>query len=312
MSTALRTIAGLTLAAGVAFPAAAQILPKPTISPPTVYTTAGRYRVVIQGVAVAKETMDGDKDGKADEIYVAAAFVLWDRRDGHIISVPEVVRTTEYGDIGGKNSGRVQAGTATRQGGLWARNGGDYAPADFRPSSTSTAGAAAGKLPLLVFEGGLSDGVEALLIAPSIWESDGIPVGFNNYSNTWKTAGVGPLIQSPAVQNQLSMQNLTSLVVPANGTLPIAMAITNVFTGFIGSFVMEMSLISATNMDRPIGLSSYQNVDQYQDRVMVVTREKLASLPVGGGIQLAIPFAEPMDNHLNGLYQMFVRVERIG
>jgi hypothetical protein len=137
-------------------------------------------------------------------------------------------------------------------------------------------------------------------------------VGFNNYSNTWKTAGVGPLIQSPAVQNQLSMQNLTSLVVPANGTLPIAMAITNVFTGFIGSFVMEMSLISATNMDRPIGLSSYQNVDQYQDRVMVVTREKLASLPVGGGIQLAIPFAEPMDNHLNGLYQMFVRVERIG
>jgi hypothetical protein len=45
---------------------------------------------------------------------------------------------------------------------------------------------------------------------------------------------------------------------------------------------------------------------------MVVTREKQASLPVGGGIQLAIPFAEPMDNHLNGLYQMFVRVERIG
>jgi hypothetical protein len=304
-------LAGITLVVGAAVPARAQILPKPTITEPTVYTTSGRYRVVIQGVAVAKETVDGDKDGKGDEIYVAAAFVLWDRRDGHIISVPDVIRTTEYGDIGGKNSGRIQAGTASRQGGLWSRNGGDYAPAGFTPSSTSTAGAAAGKLPLLVFEGGLSDGVEALLIAPSIWETDAVPVGFNNYSNTWKNSGVGPLIQSPAVQNQLSMSNLTSLTVPANGTLPIAMAVTNLFTGFIGAFVMEMSLITATNMDRPIGLSSYQNVDQYQDRVMVVTREKLASLPVGGGIQVAIPFAEPMDNHLNGLYQLFVRVERV-
>jgi hypothetical protein len=311
MSTALRTIAGLTLAAGVAFPAAAQILPKPTISPPTVYTTAGRYRVVIQGVAVANETVDGG-EGKADEIFVAAAHVLWDRRDGHIISVPDVIRTVEYGDISGKNSGRVQAGTASRQGGLWGRNGGDYAPGDFRPSSTSTAGAAAGRLPLLVFEGGLSDGAEALLIAPSIWEVDGNPIGFNNYSNTWKTAGVGPLIQSPAVQNQLSMANLTSLVVPPNGTLPTALAITNLFTGFIGAFVLEMSFVTTNQMDRPIGLSSYQNVDQYQDRVMVITREKLGALPVGGGVQLAIPFAEPRDNKLNGLYQLFVRVERIG
>lgn len=311
MSTSLRCIATLALAVGVAAPAAGQILPKPTITQPTIYTTSGRYRVVIQGVAVAKETLDPDKDGKKDEIYVAAAFVLWDRRDGHIISVPDVIRTIEYGDISGKNSGRVQAGTASRQGGLWGGNGGDYAPAGFTSSSTSTAGAAAGKLPLLIFEGGLSDSVEALLVAPSIWESDGNPLGFNNYSNTWKTSGVGPLIQSPAVQNQLASTSLMSLTVPADPSLQTAAIVMNIFTGMIGSYVMEMSALSSTAMDRPIGLTEYQNVDQYQDRVMVVTREKLRDLPVGGGVSLTIPFPEPYNNRLNGLYQMFVRVERV-
>ena len=314
MSRSPRFIAGLALAVGVATPAAGQILPKPTISPPTIYTapvTAGRYRVVIQGVAVAKETMDGDRDGKKDEIYVAAAHVLWDRRDGHLISVPDVIRTVEYGDVGGKNTGRIAAGSATRQGGLWGGNGGDYAPGGFTPASTSTAGASAGQLPMLIFEGGLSDGVEALLIAPSIWESDAQPIGFNNYTNTWRTAGVGPLIASPAIQNQLASTSLMSLTVPPNETMQTAAIVANIFTGFIGNYIMVMSALSPTTIDRPIGLTEFQNVDQYQDRVVVITREKLASLPVGGGTQLTIPFAEVFNGRLNGLYQMFVRVERI-
>ena len=311
MSRSSRLLAGLALAAGAAAPARAQILPRPTITQPTVYTTSGRYRVVIQGISVAKETVDPDRDGKKDEIYVGAAFVLWDRRDGHLISVPDVIRTTEYGDIGGKNSGRIQAGSASRQGGLWGGNGGDYAPSGFTPASVSTAGASGTQLPLLVFEGGLSDSVEALLVAPSIWESDANPTGFNSYSNTWKTAGVGKLIQSPAVQNQLANASLMSLTVPVDPTFQTAVTVGNIFAPMLGGFLMEMSALSSTQIDRPIGLNEYQNVDQYQDRVMVVTREKLKSLPVGGGVQLAIPFPEPFNNRLNGLYQLFVRVERV-
>ena len=311
MSRSSRLLAGLALAAGAAAPAHAQILPKPTITQPTVYTTSGRYRVVIQGISVAKETVDQDRDGKKDEIYIGAAFVLWDRRDGHLISVPDVIRTIEYGDIGGKNSGRIQAGTASRQGGLWGGNGGDYAPSGFTSASVSTAGASAGQLPMLVFEGGLSDSVEALLVAPSIWESDANPTGFNSYSNTWKTGGVGKLIQSPAVQNQLASTSLMSLTVPVDPTFQTAVVVGNIFAPMLGGFLMEMSALSSTQMDRPIGLNEYQNVDQYQDRVMVVTREKLKSLPVGGGVQLAIPFPEPFNNRLNGLYQLFVRVERV-
>jgi hypothetical protein len=315
MSITSRCIAGLVLIAASAAPATSQILlPKPTIVNPTTVTvvpTFGRYRVVVQGIAVASQTVDTDKDGRRDEVYVAAAFVLWNRKDGHLISNPDVVRTVEYGDISGKNSGRVAAGSASPQGGLWGGNGGDYAPSGFTASSTSTAGASSGALPLLVFEGGLSDSTEALLLAPSIWESDGIALGYNTYVNSWKTGGVGHLIGSPVVQNQLGNSSLTSLVVPADPTLQTAATAINVFAPFIGMWVLQVSSMTPTLMDRPIGLTEYQNTDQYQDRVTVITHEKLVSLPVGGGVSLTIPFAEPMNGKLNGLYQLFVRVERV-
>lgn len=316
MYASSRFIAGLAIALGAAAPAAAQIpLPKPTITSPTlVQPTFGRYRVVIQGISVAHETKDSNNDGSKDEIYVAAAFVLWNRRDGHLISTPNVIRTVEYGDIGGRNSGRVAAGSGSPSGGLWGGNGGDYAPSGFTAASTSTAGATAAALPMLIFEGGLSDSTEALLLAPSIWESDGIRYGFDNYANAWKTQGVGPLINSPVVQNQISGTNastMMSLMVPANSTLQSAATALNVFAPMVGGFVMLMSSLSPTNMDRAIGLTEYQNLDQYQDRIVVITHEKLVSLPVGGGVSLTIPYAEPYNNILNGLYQLYVRVERI-
>jgi hypothetical protein len=269
---------------------------------------------VILGVAVASGTIDSGTDGAGDEIYVGAAFVLWDRRDGHTISVPNVTRTTEYGDIAGRNGGRIAAGTASRSGGLWGRNGGDYAPSGFTSASTSTAGASAGALPMLIFEGGLSDGAEALLLVPSIWEADGKTTAFDSYSNTWKNGGVGSIISAPAVQNQLTGTNastLMSLMVPANETLQKTAAIIGMFLPGVLPVVIGISEATNGGIDRPIGLAEYQNVDQYQDRLVVITREKLASLAVGAGTTLVVPFGEPANGKLNGLYQMFIRVERI-
>jgi len=316
MHTSLRWIVGLVLVVGGAAPAAGQIsIPRTTITRPTqVAPTFGRYRVVIQGVAVAAGTADPSTDGAGDEIYVGAAFVLWDRRDGHTISIPNVIRTTEYGDIAGRNGGRIAAGTASPSGGLWGRNGGDYAPAGFTSSSTSTAGASAGALPQLVFEGGLSDGVEALLLVPSIWESDGKTAAFDSYANTWKTAGVGSIINAPAVQNQLTGDNaktLMSLMVPADQTLQKTAALIGTFLPGVLPVVIAISETTNNGIDRPIGLAEYSNIDQYQDRLVVITHEKLASLTVGTGTTLVVPFAEPMNGKLNGLYQLYVRVERI-
>jgi hypothetical protein len=305
------------LVVGSAAPAAGQIiLPKPTIpTSPTIYTapaTSGRYRVVISGFATNKETVDRDSDGKKDEVYAAAALVLWDRRDGRMISLPNVVRTREYGDIGGKNSSRIQAGSASRSGGLWSGNGADYAPGGLDPRATVGPTPLSDRLPLLVFEGGLSDGVEALLVAPSLWESDGMQAPYDNYSANWKTGGIAKLIGSPAVQNQLTNSSLTSAVVPGDNALQVVSALANVFSGgIIGSYLLGTTTIVTNHVDRPVGLAPYQNADQYQDRVVVVTREKLTSLAVGSGITIAIPFAEPMDGQLNGIYTAYLRVERV-
>ncbi len=304
----------LVLAAGSATPAAGQVLTRPPArpTPAVVAPTAGRYRVVISGFAATKETVDGDADGKKDEVYAAAAFVLWDRRDGRMISVPNVVRTREYGDVAGRNRGRIQAGSASRTGGIWGGNGPDYVPLGLDPRATVGPTPQSDQLPLLVFEGGLSDGAEALLVAPSLWESDGRTLAYDNYQANWKSGGVAKLLNSPAVMNQLSNSNLTSAMVPGDPTLQTVAQIANIFSGgVVGTYLIGATTLITATVDRPIGLTPYQNADQYQDRVVVVTREKLASLAVGSGITIAIPFAEPFDRQLNGMYTAYLRVERI-
>ena len=311
--TTVTRFATLALLAGSAAPLAGQI-PRPTITRPTIVAaTSGRYRVVISGFAVAHETSDKDIDGAKDEVYGAAAFVLWDRRDNHLISMPNVMRTREYGDIGGRNTTRIRAGTASGSGGLWGNNGiADYAPSGYDPRANLSVAPASDQFPLLVFEGGLSDGVEALLICPSLWEADGQAMGFINYSNNWRTGGVGRLLASPAVQNQFAVAGVTSAVVPGDPALQTVAQVANFFSGgIIGSYLLTVNSLVTGGIDRPIGLTTYQNADQYQDRVIVVTHEKLASLAVGAGFTMAIPFAEPMDGQLNGLYTTYVRIERI-
>ena len=307
MRRALYRLGWVALAGTVAPPAAAQILPRPPVSPPTIYETSGRYRIAISGFACAKETVDNNKDGAKDEVYAAASFVLFDRRDGRLISTPNVVRTVEYGDRGGRIGNRIQAGTASRSGGIWGGNNGDYVPNGLDPRATVGPQPLSEKLPLLVFEGGLSNGVEALLLAPSLWEWDSDPKGFNTYANNWKTAGVGSLINSPAVQNQFGMTGLTPIVAPANTTMA---EVANFFGGPVSGFLANLTYLMTTAVDRPIGLNVYQSVGNYQDRLLVITREKLESLAVGSGVTVAIPLAEPFNNQLNGLYTVYVRVER--
>lgn len=315
-SNVCRGLAWFGLGLLIAAPVAAQTrLPRPTVTRPTVMpATSGRYRVLITGFAVAKETVDDPRavDGEMDEVYAAAAVVLWDRRTGQPFSVPTVVRGREYGDVGkGQFTGRTRAGTASPTGGLWSRNGPDVVPMEFDPRGSALPVPSNYQFPLLVFEGGLSDGVEALLIAPSLWESDRIPVTFDNYEANWRSGGVGKVLASPAVVNQLTSPTLASAVLPNDPGYQIASSLTTVFTGgLIGSYGFAGLLFQA-QVDRPIGLAPGQQAANYQDRVVVVTREKLTSLAPGAGMTIAVPFWEPYNNFLNGVYTAYVRVERL-
>jgi hypothetical protein len=70
--------------------------------------------------------------------------------------------------------------------------------------------------------------------------------------------------------------------------------------------------VLGSSPDRPFGIVK-ENADTwlYQERVAVITQEKLAGLPVGGGVTLAIPFTDPPDQTLGGAVTAYLRVERL-
>jgi hypothetical protein len=45
--------------------------------------------------------------------------------------------------------------------------------------------------------------------------------------------------------------------------------------------------------------------------VTLITREKLYALNAGDGITIAIPYAEPIDIALNGIYTLYLPVQRV-
>ena len=49
----------------------------------------------------------------------------------------------------------------------------------------------------------------------------------------------------------------------------------------------------------------------YQDRYVVLTKEKLAALAVGGSTIMPIPFDEPATVISSGMYTLYLRVERV-
>jgi len=282
-------------------------------APSALPDNAGRYRVTITGFATTKGTVDDPRnfDGAGDEVFGAVALVLWDRVQ-HSVIERGFARTLEYGDIGtGQYGSRIQAGTASPTGGIWGGNGNEFVPRAFNPTGAALPPPTSNQFPLKVWEGVLTDGLEGLLVVPSLWESDAAPHGFTNYETNWKTSPVSVLFSTPALTIQFTTPTITSFVTPRNQAVLVASALTSLFTaGLVGQFGFTSAFIMS-RMDRPIGLAPSGNVTDYQDRFMLVTREKLTALAPGSGITVAVPFIEPNDAFLQGLYTLYVRVERI-
>jgi hypothetical protein len=100
-------------------------------------------------------------------------------------------------------------------------------------------------------------------------------------------------------------------VIAKNPAAPVAKALTTMFTGgLVGSFSLS-SMLTAANVDRPIGLTPAGSSADYQERLVVVTREKLGGLMPGTGMTVAVPFAEPADGVLDGSYTLYLRLDRI-
>jgi len=290
---------------------ATAILVAPTTTTATGMITkvTGSYRVTVTGVQVGRQTVDDpiDRDGKADEVYAASIIVRVDRTIGTRNPAPTFVKSREYGDVGtGQWPQRIRAGTALPSGGII---GGNAVPIGFVASSPS--GSPSGEtFPFTLWEGSLTDQGEAVVLIPSLWERDIDDVAFKNYTGNWLSNRT-PLLESDYMKNQYTSNSLMATVGPSDaGTLATAAAGTT-FTQPIYGIYAWPALSLTSPVDRPIGLSTYYGTLGYQERIIVLTREKLASLAVGATTDLSIPLIEAGVG-TDGIYTMYVRIERIG
>ncbi|MFN0179253.1 MAG: hypothetical protein ACKVZ0_10675 [Gemmatimonadales bacterium] len=128
---------------------------------------SSHYRVLVAGFTVNRETVDDPKnsDGASDEIFIASVALTVNRATGQQVA-KQVAQSTELGDVSNA-AGRLFAGTATNWGGL---KSGDRMPAPNPSLPTTTPSTTT--LPLIVYDGTLTEGVDELLLFPSVWESD--------------------------------------------------------------------------------------------------------------------------------------------
>ena len=270
---------------------------------------SGRYRVTMTGIQVAKPTVDDplDRDGKADEIFANAVVVRWDRANNSRLGTA-IVKSREYGDIGTSNTWpqRIRAGTALPSGGI---TGGNAVPIGFVPSSPSgTPGAET--FPFQMWEGQLTDGGEAIVLFWSVWERDIDDVAYKNYTANWMN-NRAPVLESELLKNQYSSTALMSIMGPTDaGTFAQAAAGTTFTQPNYGVFAWP-ALSLAAPVDRMIGMMSVYGALGYPERILVLTREKVASLTVGGYTDLQIPLIEAAVG-TDGIYTVYLRVERIG
>jgi len=257
---------------------------------------SSRYRVTVRSIQVVTPTADepSQKDGVGDEVYAAAVVARADRNTGAKLGA-SVVKSKEYGDIGSNGipfPNRIRAGTASAEGGL---NGG---------SSIGTPGTpGAETFPILLWEGSLSDGGEAVVVFPSIWERDTVDVSWSEYSLNWMNSPA-PILASQLLRDAYSSTALAPIVARVETG-----AVQQGVTGPVyGNYVVSSDRLSG--FDRMIGTSSSDGTPIYSERMVVLTREKLTGLVVGGFSDLQIQLNENDTQHAG--YTMILRVERIG
>ena len=130
----------------------------------------GRYRVVLNGFTAYRQTFDHPLqiDGKGDEVYFATYVARFDTTSPSLVD-HEVITSKVHGDVNGFPE-RKQVGLASGRGGI--KSGDSYPfPAPFKRIGEVSRD----ELPMLLWEGELTQGTSAVLIVPTVWEWDDNP-----------------------------------------------------------------------------------------------------------------------------------------
>lgn len=265
---------------------------------------SARFRVTVTGFHVFRTTNEPavSPDGSGDEVYAAVATLLWNR-NALTIGARTLLKTKEHGHVGtaGLFPSRVQAGTMTPTGGIWTGNGTEQVPSQYSPNGSSFPTPTVDQFPLLVWEGTLTDGADALLVVPTLWERDLDPTIYTVWERYWTTSPLASLFSNPTV-NQLILSTTLGQILNPVTTLGTPLDV-------------PLADMQASVRDRPVGTTPTPMplpvVGRYEDRFIILTREKLANLSVGGGTIMPVQYAEPTTIFSNGHYTLYLRIERL-
>ncbi len=276
------------------------------------------------GLWCVKATQDDplDRDGHGDEIYAAAFVRKYDRTTGqNLLSFNR--QTLTYGDS--NQSDRIQAGSQTALGGIRAMDSiPNNATADRRVAPQDNS-----YFPYKLWGGTLTDGSDALIISPSIWESDGKPNLFYQW-NAKQNIVSSSIFLDTKVQDQITSRKFGPLTLGAAvGTSGDVTSGLNTSTDIVLALlgIPPINMLSS-GADRPIGLvQSGPDQNALPNTAIVLTREiietalssshpPIASAPVviptpKPGI-MVITFADsgPRLGDTGASYVMALQVER--
>lgn len=267
------------------------IPPNPTPSAPGGTAPApasGRYLVTMTALWCGTMTTDDpfDRDGKGDEVYGAAYIRKYDLTT---LALQESTnkRTRTYGDGAGRPD-RVPGGTQRSTGGV---NNGDVLPNG--GTAARQIPAQASVLPMKLWEGTLTNGADALVISPSIWEDDNDPAGFTGWVGKQQLTDDW-LLTTKKVQDHLASRAFVPIEMDSVdmysqlGEKPEYTA----FRGYAALFGIPLGFEQAitTFRDRPIGLKYVDIANTaLPNTVVVLTRESIEAALLATGSSVVTP-----------------------
>ena len=301
------------------------IVKKTGSTPASAAPASATYRVTITGLMCLRAITGG-----GDAIYGAAVVRQYDRRSGQG-TMSTNMNTWVYGDVNGMINQRKQAGSRGPTGGIGA---GDLVPPGFIPGPKDSLPPQPNLFPMAVWQGTLTDGVDVLVISPSLW----ISYGDNSMFSTWnqnEDSLTNSIFLDSKVQNQISTQTLGTLSLGPSenisgsaaqtlaGDATLAAVETSIqAAGLTFGIPVGVFASAGPTHDRPIGVASASSDPTSStilpNATLVLTREMIEKRL--GSNAWTTTFFDFRDSPASfssfpgsdrpGEYQMFIQIER--
>lgn len=236
---------------------------------------SGKYLVTLTGIRCYQASMDDmlSRDGVGDEVYAATYIRHYDRRSGNLVDAT-IRQSASHGDVTNFGNQRLQGGTRSQTGGI---HDGDMLPG---PALLATRSVPAQDVtfPLRLWEGTLTDDVDALVMSPSLWEQDVGDSFYNQWLQFEKTIN-NSLFAKQGVQDQITQKQFGTVVFGMSGVD------TNTSGQSIGRMVLDAGMmlggagvpilgLLTTSADRPIGIvQNGRDVTALPNHTVILTRE---------------------------------------